>query len=53
MSKRKDHDAPITSVALLKREAAELLVNFKKKPIVAIDLDYTVGIFLSVGILLF
>jgi hypothetical protein len=42
MSKRKDHEAPITSVALLKREAAELLASFKKKPIVAIDLDYTV-----------
>lgn len=42
MSKRKDHEAPITSAALLKREAAELLAGFKKKPIVAIDLDYTV-----------
>jgi hypothetical protein len=42
LSKMSVPATPITTVALLKREAHSVLSLIKKKPIIAIDLDYTV-----------
>ena len=43
MAKQTNNIASISSVALLQHEALHILSQLEKKPIVAIDLDYTVS----------
>ena len=47
MAKQTNNIASISSVALLQHEALHILSQLDKKPIIAIDLDYTVSNYIN------